>query len=173
MRTGFLFFLFSLGITTSALAQGNPIDLGRRSGPQNERERYYSQVRIEANELMIRWQQAWEKDDGAALARLYTSEGGYFPIAADARRSRDAIRDYFAEFLKTVGNVEIRMIDFGTSGDLAYVTNRVSYYYSATNKPVVRTDMLVLRRSSRQQWEIEAHLTREEPAVRSTDNLTH
>lgn len=165
MRVAFLFMLSSLICATTARAQGNPNDFGR-AGPATERQMYFAQVRRQVNDLLIRWQLAWERGDAAELARLYADEASYLPPASSPIPTRGAIREYFANFLGTVGDTQVRMMDFGTSGDLAYATGRVSYQLqtkSGDNQQLIRTDLLVLRRRPNGEWQIQTHLSREDP----------
>jgi len=165
MRFAFLFMASSLICAASAAAQGNPSDFGR-AGPGTDRQMYFAQVRKQVNDMLIRWQHAWERDDAAELARLYAEEASYLPPASSPVLTRGSIRDYFANFLGTVGDMQVRMMDFGTSGDLAYATGRLSYQLQTRpgeNKQLVRTDLLVLRRRPNGEWQIQTHLSREDP----------
>ena len=164
MRFSFFFLLF-LGGAAPVMAQGNPRDFDR-PGPAKERQMYYAQVRHEVHQTIMRWKNAWDRDDAKELAALYADEASYLPQSALPAHSRDAIRDYFATFLQTVSDVKVDMTDFGTSGDLAYLTGRVVYFVQAAPgqpKPLVRTDLIVLRRDGYGQWKIQTQLSREEP----------
>jgi uncharacterized protein (TIGR02246 family) len=156
-----IFWLVTLFSTSTQLlhAQGNPRDF-ERPGPAAERQVYYAKVRTELNEFLIRWQRAWENDDARALASLYADEGSYYPAAAPSAHTRTAIRDYFSVFLQTVGSVQLQMLDFGTSGDLAFVTTRTTYNAQlpgSHSAQLARVDLLVLRRRSNGAWQIQTH----------------
>lgn len=165
MRVVLAFVISVFLYAAPARAQGNPRDFDR-PGPAAERAMYYAQVRFEVNQVLIRWQRAWEEDDAATLAKLYAEEASYLPSGLAPAQTRPAIRDHFSTFLRAVGGVQVQMIDFGTSGDLAYVTGRVSYQnQSGNSQQSVRTDLLVLRRRLNGDWQIHTHLTRDEPAA--------
>lgn len=159
-----LLLLLTAGIqTSSAYAQGNVRDF-HRVGPEAERQAYFAHVRTEINELLIRWKRAWESDDANAIANLYGVAANLYPAGAPPVQLRRAIREHYASLLPSVADVNLQMIDFGTSGDLAYVTARVTYFVRTESqqvRPQVRIDMLVLRRRSYSNWEIENHLTQE------------
>jgi uncharacterized protein (TIGR02246 family) len=168
MRIAFLVMLSYLSCAGPALAQGNPLDLGR-GGPSKEREIYYGQVRKQVNDLLIRWQHAWESNDAAALATLYADGASYYPPASGPVPTRNSIRDHFANFLGTVGDARVQMMDFGTSGDLAYATGRISYQIQTAtgeNRQLSRTDLFVLRRRSNDHWLIQMHFSRDEPEMK-------
>ena len=74
-------FVCCLVLTSPAFAQGNTLDWGR-GGPAAERAAYYSQVRTELNNILIRWQRAFESDDAPALARFYADDATYHPANA-------------------------------------------------------------------------------------------
>src|SRR5687768_9088069 len=108
---------------------------------------YFGQVRMEINKVLGYWKDAWDADDADSLARLYAPEATYLAPAVPVVQRRDSIRSYFASFLTPVGSVDVRMVDFGMSGDLAYVTTRVTYHVNAQASNMrqrVRTDLIVL-----------------------------
>ena len=150
------------------MAQGNPRDF-ERAGPAAERQAYYAQVRSELNEVLVRWQRAWENDDAAAVAAIYEEEASYFPPIASAVEMRGPIRDYFKRFLGRAGHVHVQMLDFGMSGDLAYLTSRVTYEIlgEASPRSAVSTDVLVLRRTGNGVWRIQTHMARPEPDAKA------
>ena len=125
---------------------------------------YFAQVRTEINNVLIRWRDAWEKDDIPAFAAFYTDGANYFPLRGAQTQTRNAIKSHFAEFLRNVGTLSVNLTTFGMSGDLAYATARLSYfeYDGVSERKVVRTDMLVLRRQRDHDWLIEAQIAQEE-----------
>lgn len=157
-----LFWLCCLFISAAPLhAQGNPRDFEKK-GPAAEREMYYAQVRHDVNQLLARFKDVWHRDDARALAALYTEDAGYHPPGHDAVHARPGLAAYFNGFLPNAGAIEMQMLDFGTSGDLAHVTTRVTYFSQQGGEPgrhVVRTDMMVMRRG-RNGWLIQSHLAR-------------
>jgi uncharacterized protein (TIGR02246 family) len=145
-------------------AQGNPSDFNR-PGPVKEREMYYAQVRTEINNLLIRWRDAWERDDARALAAFYTEGATYFPLHGAEAQTRAAIQSHFGDFLRSVGTLHLNLSGFGMSGDLAYVTCRVSYHFfdGTIERKVTRTDLVVLRRQRSHDWLIEMHMAQAHP----------
>jgi uncharacterized protein (TIGR02246 family) len=152
--------LFCLLCASPALAQGNPNDF-RRPGPAADRAAYYARVRIELNELMIRWKRAWESDDAVALGNFYAADASYYPLHAAPLITRSSIQGYFAKTLATMADVNTQIIDFGMSGDMAYVTARV-IQYERTNvggvNPVPTIQIFIFRRNRDGAWEIQTHL---------------
>jgi ketosteroid isomerase-like protein len=155
-------------LTSSGYAQGNTRDFGR-VGPAAERAAYFSQVRTELNDLLIHWKRAFESDDAAALARFYAEETAYHPANAAQLVTRSSIQEFFVSHLRTVADVELHMVGFGTSGDLAYVTARMTQYtHTSTGgiKPVVSTELFVFRRHNGRTWQIESQLSQVQPQDR-------
>ena len=151
--------------STPAVAQGNPNDFGR-PGPAQEMQKYYAQVQKEVYEnVLLRWRNAASADDAAGVARLYADRASYYPPALALIQTRNAIRDYFTTFLRDIGSVDVGLVDFGISGDLAFITARVGYQTVAANgqsRPITRTDLIVVRRNFSGDWQIQTHLAREE-----------
>jgi uncharacterized protein (TIGR02246 family) len=169
MRASILLLALLAGADASNLqAQGNPRDFNR-PGPAREREMYFAQVRTELNNVLIRWRDAWEKDDATGIAAFYTTGATYYPLSAPQAQTRAAIRNHYAEFLRSVGTLNVNLSGFGMSGDLAYVTARLSYFVfdGTAERRVTRTDLIVLRRQRDHDWLIEAQIAQEEPAART------
>jgi uncharacterized protein (TIGR02246 family) len=172
MRIAFWLIAFCTASTQTVYAQGNPRDFGR-AGPSAERQAYYALVRTELNGLLMQWQRAWQRDDAPELASFYAEDGNYLPPGNPAIQTRSAIRDYFAKHLRVVGDARMQIVDFGTSGDLAYLTVRATYQLpNATvgGLDAVRTEMIVLRRRPNGSWIIATHLAREEPDEKNADD---
>lgn len=162
MRFAFVFIF--LACAAPAWGQGNTRDF-ERPGPAKEREMYYAQVRHEVHQTVLRWKNAWDRDDAKDIAAFYANDASYLPPGAQPAHTRNAIRDYFSSFLKTVSDVKVDMTDFGTSGDLAYFTGRVVYHLQIApgeTRPQVRTDLIIWRRDGFGQWRIQTQLAREE-----------
>jgi uncharacterized protein (TIGR02246 family) len=166
MRAAFLglsIFVFSV---SDARGQGNPRDF-ERAGPAAERQMYYAQVRREVHETLLSWQTAWAKDDAKLLATMYAEDSSFFPSATSRLSTREAIRDYYARILIDAGAAQVQMVDFGTSGDLAYLVANILYETDGSaGRPIAqiaRTDMFVLRRRSKGGWEIHSHVSRDDP----------
>jgi uncharacterized protein (TIGR02246 family) len=163
-----LILLLAVVLSASELsAQGNPRDFNR-PGPVREREMYFAQVRTEINNLLIRWRDAWEKDDARTLAAFYMEGANYFPLHGAQATTRAAIQSYFADFLRSVGTLELNLSGFGMSGDLAYVTCRVAYHFfdGTAERKVTRTDLIILRRTRNHDWLIEMHMAQAEPELK-------
>ncbi len=175
MRIAFWLIAFCTASAQTVYAQGNPRDFGR-AGPSAERQAYYALVRTELNGLLMQWQRAWQRDDALELATFYAEDANYLPPSVPTIQTRRAIRDYFANHLRQVGDARMQIVDFGTSGDLAYMTVRGTYQMpsATTGGPeAVRTEMMVLRRRTNGSWVIATHLIREEPPeTRSAAQLT-
>ena len=167
MRIGALILAMS-AVASNLEAQGNPRDFNR-PGPAREREMYYAQVRTELNNVLIRWRDAWEKDDAPGLAAFYTTGATYYPLNGPLAQTRAVIRNHYAEFLRNVGTLNVNLSGFGMSGDLAYVTARLTYFLfdGKAERKVTRTDLIVLRRQRDHDWLIEAQIAQEEPEART------
>ena len=160
----FLIFC-SLAFAAPLHAQGNTRDW-ERPGPAAERAMYYAKVRTEVNDMLVKWRDAWQRDDAKTLAGFYMEDASYLP-PGEAVHTRRAIAEYYKSFLGNVAGVEMQMLDFGTSGELAFMTSRLVYFdpsASGGGRPVVRTELMVLRRDSWGKWLIQTHMVRVESA---------
>jgi ketosteroid isomerase-like protein len=169
-RNALLAVLFCVAAAPELRAQGNPRDF-ERAGPAAERQMYYAQIRKEVHETLLRWRSALEADDAKKVAAFYSDDASVFPAGASVVQTRDSIRSHFAGFVSGVGSIEFQMMDFGTSGDLAYVTIKLTYVWQpqgSVPRPVTRTDMIILQRRFNSSWVIQSHLAREEPEVKPT-----
>lgn len=169
--------LCSLAFAGPLQAQGNPRDW-ERPGPAAERAMYYAQVRTEVNQMLARWKDAWHRDDAKSIGDFYAEDAIYLP-PGETVHARRAIIQYFQEFLPSAGGADWQMLDFGTSGELAYVTGRLSYFDPAASgggRSIIRTEMLVCRRDSRGRWLIQTHMVRtempEKPKPASVDDTS-
>jgi uncharacterized protein (TIGR02246 family) len=163
-----LLIFCSLAFTAPLHAQGNTRDW-ERPGPAAERAMYYAKVRTEINDMLVKWRDAWQRDDAKTLAGLYTEDASYLP-PGEAVHTRRAIAEYYKAFLSNVAGVEMQMLDFGTSGELAFMTSRVVYFDPAASgggRQVARTELMVLRRDSWGKWLIQTHMVRVEPAEKA------
>ena len=164
MRVALLSVVIFLAAVNTANGQGNPRDFGRDA--MRERLEHYARVQKEVYEsVLLRWKSAAERDDVGALAKFYDESATYFPPGLPFVQTRAAVRDYFANFLGKVGDVSVSLIDFGTSGDLAYVTAGMSFYvlnHSEPGRKLTRTDLMVLRRRTSGDWQILTHFSRDE-----------
>jgi uncharacterized protein (TIGR02246 family) len=126
-------------------------------------------VRTEINNVLIDWRDAWEQDDAVRLAAFYQDDARYFPLNTLPAHSRAAIRNHYADFLRNVGTLHASLSSFGMSGELAYITARLTYFVfdGTAERKVVRTDLIVFRRHRNRGWLIEAQLAQEEPALKA------
>ena len=127
---------------------------------------YFAQVRQQVHDALLAWQDAWARDDAKKIAEFYTEDTNVFPLGAPQLQATGELVNYFTGFLSTVGAPQLQMVDFGMSGELAYVTVRIVYFVSEAGgalRPVTRTDMLIMRRHSFKGWRIQSQLMREEP----------
>jgi ketosteroid isomerase-like protein len=165
MRVVLLLMFCSLVCAEDARAQGNPRDF-QRAGPVMERAMYFAQVRREVHEMLLAWQDAWSRDDAKKITTFYTDDANVFPVAGPQMQTHGEVAGYYAKFLATVGAPHLQMVDFGISGEIAYVTARISYFVNDEGgklRPVTRTDMLIMRRRFSGGWQIQSQLMREDP----------
>ncbi|HEX2201975.1 MAG TPA: nuclear transport factor 2 family protein [Longimicrobium sp.] len=137
-------------------AQGNVLEFGgdRR---MTEQDAYRSGVGRQVNDALELWRAAWNADDADLAALRYARDARVALPGAGEVEGRAAIRDALAGFLRGHGAVNLRVLRFYTSGNLAY---RLDHVVLQGDGGAVETwtAMTVLRREGPREWAIEAQL---------------
>lgn len=141
--------------------------LGRSQSSATTRlEQYRARTLREVLEVMERWQNAWQTDDLRRIESLYTDDATLYPARGDVLHGEDGVHRHFAELLPRAGVATSQLLDFDTSGDLAYLVLRFAYTEEAAGTTRIgfqgRT-FLVLERAGR-SWRIRSQIERPEPA---------
>lgn len=137
-------------------AQGNVLDFGgeRRSSEQNA---YRSGVGRYVNDTLELWRAAWNADDPDLASLRYARNARLTLPGGVEVEGRPAIREALARFLAARGAVNLRVLRFETSGNLAYRMDQVAL--QGENGAVeTLTAMTVLRRDGPREWTIEAQV---------------
>lgn len=100
---------------------------GDIKSPTRWRTQYLTEVYRNVDITLRQWTAAWDNDDPPGLAELFTAEGTYLSPEGEEIRGRDRIRESFACRLPGADGIELKMVDFIASGDLAYQTGRITY----------------------------------------------
>ena len=82
------------------------------------RAEYYAEVLNHVNAIAADWATAWSNDN---VGDLYADNAVVIPEEGASLRTREEIRSYFEEYVKTTGHVESFMLDFDASGEIAMV----------------------------------------------------
>lgn len=82
------------------------------------RAEYYAEVLNHVNAIAADWATAWSNDN---VDDLYADNAVVIPEEGASLRTREEIRSYFEEYVKTTGHVESFMLDFDASGEIAMV----------------------------------------------------
>ncbi len=85
------------------------------------RAEYYAEVLNHVNAIAADWAIAWSNDNVDDLMELYADNAVVIPEEGASLRTREEIRSYFEEYVKTTGHVESFMLDFDASGEIAMV----------------------------------------------------
>ncbi len=123
---------------------------------------YYAEVIQRVGESMTEWRLAVREDDIDGTVDGYWEEAqllfpGRQPIIGER-----AIRDFFVQFLPTVGEFQTSMIDFDASGRMGFVTG--PFYYEVpvaggTADRIEGTHVTILLRKGR-DWKIRTQIFR-------------
>ena len=98
------------------------------------------------------YRQAWETNDRAALAALFTDDGMALPSGRPPARGAAAIRNVYANLAGSP--LALRAFAYSTSGDMAYV---LGAFAGAPDQPDIGKFVLVLRRHDG-RWRIVADM---------------
>lgn len=90
---------------------------------------------------------AWQANDPAALARLFTPDGMALPSGQPPAQGADSIRKAYSHGAGSP--LHLRPIAYGSSGELAYV---IGGWGGAVDQPDFGKFTLVLRRSADGRW---------------------
>ena len=154
-----------------AAAQGRNVPGATGTDPMGDLGSYKTTVRNEVDAMLAQWRQAWDSDDVKGLAGMYTRDAVLLTSVGEPVRSRDAIRDRLADVLPKVGTVQTLRVDFGTSGEIAYVSGQVLYEVRADPgaAPAMRTGTFVV--VAERQWDDTWQIQSQTIATGSTDIL--
>ena len=162
MRLLLLLTVLLAALPSAARAQ-NILDWDK-PGAGAELRAYRLRVLHEVNATLDQWRASWEQDDATAVAAHYQKEATLVLPDGSVVQGNRAIRDHFAGRLAALRALEQgMMVGFGTSGDIAYKTFRLSY--EAEGKGTQNgVDTLVLNRQGNGSWKIQMHVSTVDPA---------
>lgn len=164
MRPFALLALLLLLPAARASAQGRVLEYGQ-GGMRADLQRYHAEVQRDVSDLIVEWRTAWERGRPDEVARLYHGDAVLHPRSGGMLRGRRAIETHLASEVGAGDRVQFELLDFGTSGELAYMAGRIFVSGSDTGgATAIGTDFLVLRRNDVGQWRIVSHLSRPEIA---------
>lgn len=109
----------------TAAAQVLPVPQRRNTGA--ERRAYLAEMQDNAEDVLERWRNAWNRDKLDELEELYVEEALYVPAHGEARQGRPYIKESLAALLPTAQTIRMSTVDFDASDRLIYVSGR--YYY--------------------------------------------
>jgi uncharacterized protein (TIGR02246 family) len=152
--------LLAAAAALPAAAQGRNVPGATASDPMGDIGSYKTNVRNQVDAMLAAWRQAWDSDDVRSLAGLYTRDAVLLTSAGEPVRSRGAIQERLAAALPKLGSVQTMRLDFGTSGEIAYVSGQVLYEVPAENggAAALRTGtfMVVAERQWDDSWQIQS-----------------
>ena len=97
------------------------------SQPSDAPGTYARLVRVGVDSALMRWMQAAESHDAAAIARLYAADAAIYPAFGNAIHGRRAIGDAFLQTLPRVSHARFAIDKVDASGDLASVVAELTY----------------------------------------------
>ncbi|HYH80793.1 MAG TPA: SgcJ/EcaC family oxidoreductase [Longimicrobium sp.] len=118
--------------------------------PGNIPSVYALRVKQEVTALIGSYKRAWDRDNADAAAALYTRDGRMV-FGAQEAQSRAAIQERLAQVLPSAGQLHFSVMDFDTSGEMAFVSGQMSI--AAGDQPGESMDyVLVARRGRGDEW---------------------
>ena len=120
--------------------------------PANAPSAYQARVRQEVTSLIGSYKRAWDRHNAQAAAALYTRDGRVMMEGQDAQ-TRALVEQRLADVLPHAGPLHFSVMDFGTSGEMAFVSGQMSY--AAGDQPGQSMEyVLVALRSRGDEWQI-------------------
>jgi len=142
--------------STAASAQTGLFGLIPNENPANAPSAYVLRVKQELTTLIGNYKRAWDRDNAEAAAALYTRDGRV-GIEGQEAQSRAAIQQRLAQVLPIAGQLHFSVMDFDTSGEMAFVSGQMSY--AAGDQPGQSMDyVLVAKRGRGDEWLIRSLL---------------
>jgi uncharacterized protein (TIGR02246 family) len=117
---------------------------------------YVLRVKQEVTGMIGAFKQAWDRHDADAAAALYTRDARMVSGGQEIQ-DRAAIREHIAGLLATAGPLRFSVLDFDTSGEMAFVSGQMSFD-AATPGGHAQDYVLVARRGRGDRWLIRALL---------------
>jgi uncharacterized protein (TIGR02246 family) len=118
--------------------------------PANSSSAYALRVKQEVTALIGGFKRGWDRDDPEAAAALYTRDARLVAHGQEAQ-SRTGIQQRLAQLLPAAGQLPFSVMDFGTSGEMAFVSGQMSW--AAGDEPGQSLDsVLVARRGRGDEW---------------------
>jgi ketosteroid isomerase-like protein len=102
--------------------------------------------------LIGTYKRAWDRHNAEAAAALYTRDGRVVMEGQEAQ-TRTLVQQRLAEVLPHAGPLHFSVMDFGTSGEMAFVSGQMSY--AAGDQPGQSVEyVLVALRGRGDEWQI-------------------
>ncbi|HEX8692212.1 MAG TPA: DUF4440 domain-containing protein [Longimicrobium sp.] len=138
-----------------------------------ERNAYRARVRAELTQLMTQWADAWNADDAAGLSRLVARNATLAVEGLPLIRGPQALSDSLPAVLAREEEMQWRITDFETSGDLAYAICDLAWGPGgAGGEGALRGRMsFVATRVSNSEWRVRSVTISRAPAPPAPDAL--
>lgn len=118
--------------------------------PGNAPSAYILRVKQEVTTMIGSYKRAWDRHNAQAAAALYTRDGRMLMEGQEAQ-SRPQIQQRLEEVLPNTGQLHYSIMDFDTSGDMAFVSGQMSYAAGDQAGPSMEY-VLVAKRSRGDEW---------------------
>jgi uncharacterized protein (TIGR02246 family) len=124
--------------------------------PANAPSAYLLRVKQEVTMLIGSYKRAWDRHNAQAAAALYTRDGRMV-MEGEESQTRASIEQRLEQLLPALGPLRYSVMDFDTSGEMAYVSGQMTY--TAGDQPGHSVDyVLVARRGQGDVWLIRSLL---------------
>jgi ketosteroid isomerase-like protein len=134
----------------AARAQTGLYGLIPNENPANAPSMYTLRVKQEVTALIGSYKRAWDRDNAEDAAALYTRDGRIVIEGQDAQ-TRALVQQRLAELLPGAGPLNFSVMDFDTSGEMAFVSGQMSY--GSAGQPGASAEyVLVARRGRNDAW---------------------
>jgi ketosteroid isomerase-like protein len=115
----------ALGVAAHAGALGAQTMPGVHVDPEGDRVRFHGEAMRSVTVMLGNWRNAWTRDDFAALQEFYSPNALLlFPGQATPAQGTAEIRAVLQQRLRTLGRVELQLVDVSVGDDMLYLYQR-------------------------------------------------
>jgi ketosteroid isomerase-like protein len=137
--------------------------------PEGDRVRFHGEAMRSVTVMLGNWRNAWTRDDFAALAGFYSPNALLlFPGQANPAQGTAEVRAVLQERLRTLGRVEVQLVDASVGDDILYLYQRYAIATdpgggAVSDEPALAGTVTTVLQRFDGSWKIRAQIFSEGP----------